>query len=240
MTISDLKVHSRKLVPKVTNIEILKKLIPYIILPIDNKHPTRKKKYIRGNNKPFPTKAYSKAIMQRTSFRNKFLKNPTNINKILYNKQRNYCVKPFLSDRLKSKETIVIVNNDNVGYYKTEVVKTFDDFSSDIVKNLEITEYKCHDDLHNRLCGSPVLQVIMKYRNHPSIKPIHRFSQNNSSYFSPVDKNTVLKEKGLNANKAVQDNNIPVKVLKKNANFFAEQITFQFNEDICSSNRLNL
>ena len=179
--------------------------------------------------------------MQRTSFRNKFLKNPTDINKIFYNKQRNYCVKPFLSDRLKSKETIVLVNNDNVDSYKTEVAKTFDDSSSDIVKNLEIMEYKCDADLLNQLCGSPVLQAIIMYRHHPSINTIHRFSQCNSSYFSPVDKNTVLKEiKGLNATKAVQDNNIAVKVLKKNANFFAEQITLQFNEDIRSSNTLNL
>ena len=73
------------------------------------------------------------------------------------------------------------------------------------------------------ISNSPVLQAIMKYRNHPSINTILRFSQYNSSfYFSPVDKNTVIKElKGLGGNKAVQDNDIPA----KNANFFAEQIT---------------
>ena len=168
------------------------------------------------------TKAYSKAIMQRIRFRNKFLKNPTDLNKVLYNKQRNYCVsllrkekkecfaksnekeitdnrkfwhtvKPFLSDKFKSKET--------------EVAKTFNDFFSNIVKNLEIPEYKCEDDLHNQFSGSPVLQSIMNYRTHLSINTICHFSQHNSSfYFSPVDKNTVLKEiKGLSANKAVQD-----------------------------------
>ena len=50
---------------------------------------------------------------------------------------------------------------------------------------------------------------------------IHCFSQCNSSYFSLVDKNNVLKEiKGLNAIKAVQDNNIPVKVLGKKCKLF--------------------
>ena len=39
----------------------------------------------------------------------------------------------------------------------------------------------------------------------------------------------------MSANKAVQDNYFPVKVLKENANFFAAQITLQFNEGICSS-----
>ena len=56
---------------------------------ISNTHAPKKKTYIRGNNKPFMTKAYSKAIMQRTRFRNKFSKNPNDQNKLLYNKQRN-------------------------------------------------------------------------------------------------------------------------------------------------------
>ena len=74
-------------------------------------------------------------------------------------------------------------------------------FFSNIVRNLEILEYKCEDDLHNRLSGSPVLQAIMNYKNHPRVNIIRRFSQRNSSfYFSPVDKNIVLKEiKGLSA-----------------------------------------
>ena len=53
---------------------------------------------------------------------------------------------------------------------------------------------------------------------------IKRFSQRFSSfYFSHVDKNTVLKEtKKLNLNKAVQDSDISVKILKENAGFFAD------------------
>ena len=81
----------------------------------------------------------------------------------------------------------------------------------------------------------------MKYSNHPSIKHL-RFSQHFSSFhFSHVDKNTVLKEiKRFRAKKAIQDTDIPVKVLKENAEFFAEQICLQFNEAICSSQLSNL
>ena len=77
----------------------------------------------------------------------------------------------------------------------------------------------------------------MKYRNHPSINTIRRFSQGNRGfYFSRVDKNTVLKEiRKLSSKKAVQETDIPVKVLKENANFFAEQIFLQFNDGIESS-----
>ena len=39
----------------------------------------------------------------------------------------------------------------------------------------------------------------------------------------------------MSAKKAVQDTDIPVKVLKENAEFFADQICRQLNEDICSS-----
>ena len=60
-----------------------------------------------------------------------------------------------------------------------------------------------------------------------------RFS---SFYFSQVDTNTALKEiRRLRAKKAVQDTDIPVKVLRENAEFFAAQICDQFNEAICSS-----
>ena len=44
-------------------------------------HAPRKKKYIRGNNKVFMTKALSKSIMERTRLRNTFLKSPTVANK---------------------------------------------------------------------------------------------------------------------------------------------------------------
>ena len=52
------------------------------------------KKYIRVNNTPFMTKTYSKAIIQRTRFRNKLLENPTDLNKAL-NRQKKTTVFPF-------------------------------------------------------------------------------------------------------------------------------------------------
>ena len=115
---------------------------------------------IRRNKKPFMTKAYSKAIVQRTRFRTKFLKNPTDLNKVLNSKQRNYCVsllrkkyfpklnekeiidnikfwhtvKPFLLGKVKSKESIILVNNDNIESKETEVAKTLNDFSQILLK----------------------------------------------------------------------------------------------------------
>ena len=55
-------------------------------------HAPKTKKFIRGHNKPFMTKALSKSIMEKTRLRNTFLKNPTVANKLAYTKQRKFCV----------------------------------------------------------------------------------------------------------------------------------------------------
>ena len=47
---------------------------------------------VRANNAPYMNKTLSKAIMTRSRVRNKFLKNPNNKNRGIYNKQRNYRV----------------------------------------------------------------------------------------------------------------------------------------------------
>ena len=43
-----------------------------------------------------------------------------------------------------------------------DVAKTFNEFFSNIVKNLEIPEYQCEDNLRIRLSSNPVLHAIMK------------------------------------------------------------------------------
>ena len=231
-----------------------------------NHHAPRKKRYIRGNNKPFMNKALSKAIMQRTRFRNKFLKNPTTENRLIYNRQRNFClsflrkkkteyfanlnetditdnrtfwhiVQPFLSDKIKSRENITLVNNEKITSKEVEVANTLNNFFSTIIKNLKIPEYYAENSLPPNLSRHPTLKAILKYKNHPSISIIKRFSERFSRFhFSQVDKNTVLKEiMKLSLNKSVQNTDIPVKILKENADYFAEHICLQFNETICSS-----
>ena len=98
------------------------------------------------------------------------------------NRKFGHTVKPFLVDKVKSRETITLVNNENIETDENEVAKTFNDFFSNIVKNLKIPEYQCEDDLHKRLSSHPVLQAILKYRNHPSINNIWNSSQRLSSF----------------------------------------------------------
>ena len=59
---------------------------------IVEKHVPLKKKTLRGNHGPFVSKELRKAIYTRSRFRNRFLKNPDEINSKLYKPQRNKCV----------------------------------------------------------------------------------------------------------------------------------------------------
>ena len=68
-------------------------------------------------------------------------------------------------------------------------------FFPNIVKNLEVLEYQYLEKLHSRLSSNPVLQAIIKYRDHPNINIIKRYSQSfQSFYFSVVDKNIGIKK----------------------------------------------
>ena len=98
-----------------------------------DQHAPQKQKYTRGNHMSFMNKTLSKEIMKRTKLRNKFLKERADKSKKRYTSQRNYCVlllkktkknyynsldekdvsdhktfwktvKPFLSDKIVSKE----------------------------------------------------------------------------------------------------------------------------------------
>ena len=292
MTVSVLKTHFRKLPPKVVTYRDFykfenEKFMDSLKLTINSQdvdytknpqlffelcrnelehHDPRKKKYLRGNNKPFMTKALSKTIMERTRLRNTFLKNPIVANKLAYTKQRNVCVsllkkvkskyfanlnekdltnsrkfwqsvKPFLSEKNRSREKITLVKNEEIISDDVEGANTLNNYFSNVVKNLKIPKKFVADSLPQNLSRHPTLNAILKYKNRPSMRVIKRFSQRFSSfYLSHVDKNTVLKEiKKLNLNKEVQYSDIPVKILKENADFFADYIYHQFNEAVDSS-----
>ena len=117
-----------------------------------------------------------------------------------------------------------------------EVANTLNDFFSNIIKKLKLPEHYVENKLSHSLSSHPALKAILKYKKNPSIKVIKSFSTHFSSfYFSQVDKNTVLKEiQKLKMNKAVQDTDFLVKILKENAEYFAEYICLQFNEAICA------
>ena len=145
-----------------------------------------------------------------------------NENDIIDNRKFWQTVKPVLSDKVRSKEPFILVNNDDI----IEVAITFNEFFSNILENLEILEYQCEDNQRSSLSSNPILQSIIKCRYHPGINIIRCYSQRLLSFYvSVVDKSTVLKEiRKLSVKKAIQDTDIP-----KNEKFFADQIYLQRN-----------
>ena len=142
------------------------------------------------------TKALSKSIMERTRLRNAFLKNPTVANKLAYTKQRNFCVsllrkvkreyfanlneknitdnrkfwqtvKPFLSEKNKSREKITLVKNEEVISDDVEVANTLNNYFSNVVKNLNIPDKFVTDSLPQSLSSYATLNATIEYKNHP-------------------------------------------------------------------------
>ena len=79
-----------------------------------DKHAPSKKKYIGANSSPFMNKTLSKAVMTRSRLRNKFLKNPNNVNRTGYTKYRNYCTRLFKKEKkafYNNLDTTLITDN---------------------------------------------------------------------------------------------------------------------------------
>ena len=59
---------------------------------IVEKNVPYKKKIVRAKHAPFITKDLRKTIYRRSRLKNKFIKNPSEVNEKLYKRQRNKCV----------------------------------------------------------------------------------------------------------------------------------------------------
>ena len=142
-------------------------------------------------------KKLNKAIMDRSRLRNKFLKNNTDVNKVAYNKQRNYVVsllrkskrkyynsfdtkkivdnktfwktiKPLFSDKVKSNNKITLILSE-----EDVVSETMNQLFSNIIGNLNIPQYKDPTTNISEI-SYPVIKSVEKFKNHPSIQAINR------------------------------------------------------------------
>ena len=173
-----------------------------LIMSVLDFHAPMKKKMVRGNNAPFMNKTLSKAFMHRSKLKNRYQKNPTEKNKTLYKKQRNFCVsllkkekkryynsldlkifddnkkfwqriKPLFSEKTKLKTNITIVENEKVTTDKKEVAEILNNYFIEAVENLEIERFNSNDEVvHSENTDEIVNDIIQKYESHPSILKI--------------------------------------------------------------------
>ena len=231
-----------------------------IYLEILNLHCPMKKKYVRGNNAPFMNKDLSRAFMCRSKLKNQFNKNPTEANKILYNKQRNYCVslvkkekrkyyndldpkilednrtfwqrvKPLFSDKQKSlPKEIILIENDNITIDNTEVAEKLNTFFIESVDKLEIESFL--KDNTNNISDENLQKIIDDYANHPSILKIQE-NVNNVSKFFFKDKRPLdfeIEILKLNPKKANLKGDIPTKMLIKTHDIISTYLSRFYNE----------
>ena len=100
-------------------------------------------------------------------------------------------MKPFLADKIKSRENKILVNNEKITSDDTSLdANNLNIFFSNIY-NLKIPKYYVEDKLPHSLSRHLNLKAKLKYKNYPSINSFcRRFSIFD---FPQIDKNTVLK-----------------------------------------------
>ena len=165
-----------------------------------------KQKHISGNQSPFMNKDIRKAIMTKTRLRNSFLKEPTQMNRLAYKKQRNYCVslmgenkkqhdsfnvnhitdnknfwrvvKPNFLNKVLRANRVILRGGGKIISDTEKVADTFNKFFVNIRNNLKTDKDK-QFLVETKDVFDPVFKAIKKYSTHPSILSIKEKMNNN-------------------------------------------------------------
>ena len=225
-----------------------------------NKYLPIKTKTVRFNNSPFMNKDLSKAIMTRFRLKNKYNKNPNDLNRYNYKRQRNYCVnlskrvkkayysnidvrkvndnkkfwdtiKPFFSDKNISKKYISLIEKDTIITDDSSLADTFNSYFSSITNNIS-GEARC-------ATGETLSidDIIQKHKNHPSIISIMKHNKNENKFSFSLKSHDEIKEtiNGLNVKKPTTFKNIPAKVIKQYSDLCSKPLHILYNDSICKS-----
>ena len=210
------------------------------------------------------TKALRKAVMLRTRLRNKYNQSRIAEKWNNFRRQRNLCiklfrtekkryynnldvrlitdnkkfwktVKPLFSDKIKTQNKIVLVENDDVISDDRQIAEIFNNYFVTVTETLGIAE-NLDNVRSTEGIIDPVEKAIEKYANHPSIKTIlTRFPVVAGFSFEHVTVSKIETEiKNLNSNKATTFGNIPPKLLKTNSDICAEPLQKICNEKSCN------
>ena len=115
-----------------------------------------------------------------------------------------------------------------------DISGTFNKFFVNIVPNLKIIPSKNVETTIYET-GNSVQNAINKFKNCSSIKMISKINLNKRFCFCSVQHNKILKQiKNLDTEKAIEQNDIPTKLLKQNSYFFSN--FFHKNVNQCIKN----
>ena len=158
-----------------------------------------------------------------------------NEKKLCDNKKFWNVVKPLikLSNKVVSNEQIILVENDKIVENDKKSATVLNNFFSNIAKSLGIPQYKDAEPVGQNI-SDPALKAIIKYRSHASIKAIKEQCNTNLYFsFSKIGHDEIMKElNNLDTNKAIQNTDIPTKLIKENSDIFANFIFENLNYSI--------
>ena len=105
-------------------------------------------------------------------------------------------------------------------------------YFANIITNLDIPQYSPPEESSTNT--DPLIQMIDKYKDHPSIVAIrNKFKGELSFSFKTIEREELYKEiLNLDTTKACQEADIPTKVIKLNADLFADFLSSPFNNCI--------
>ena len=151
--------------------------------------------------------------MKRTRLRNRFLKDRNDYNKREFSKQRKYClslhrkskkayysntdekkvtdnktfwkaIKPFLSDKIVSREKLTLIEEYEIVKSDINTAQILNTFFSNSVSNLKIAENANCNPISDKI-NNPVIKSIGKYRNHTSMLKKGKYAPGISVLFFP-------------------------------------------------------
>ena len=82
-------------------------------------------------------------------------------------------VKLFLSVKTLFNTKVTLIEDGEIISSDNEIANVLNTLFCNIVSNLNLPEYPISNPYHNKI-RDPVLKAILKYKDHPSIKPIER------------------------------------------------------------------
>ena len=213
---------------------------------------------IRGNQGPFITKQLSKAIMNRSKLRNRYIKWPSREHFLDYKKAKNTCInlnkfakksyfdkvtrKGFVSNKAFWNTVKPFLTNK--GSLQTENVTVTDNsklahlFNKHYINMFESTSEMPPENIGNPECQSndhlTVAKIINYYKNHASIETINKICTKKKNFDIPTATtekiNKIIKE--LDPKKATDLDKIPPKIVKMSANVIDSHLANIINNDI--------
>ena len=109
----------------------------------------------------------AKAVMTRSRLRNKYLKNTTMENRLIFTRYRNYCTHLFRSEKKryyeKLNQKIILVEDELIISNDKIIAETFNNFFVNAVSNLKIIgpDNQIYGDN-----GIDITKIICKFKNH--------------------------------------------------------------------------